>query len=83
MRAKLTNFVSMVLASAIFGAETDLELATMGALVVIMLLGAAGSSAAREIVASAITANATTMIDLRRVPPFNGFVAGRLGSRFS
>lgn len=80
MTARLTNFLSIGLASAIFGAENDTAVAVMGVEVVIMLLGAAGGSAAHEIAASVITAKAS-MIDLRHILPWKGFVAERLFAR--
>jgi len=61
------NFLSMVLVSAIRGAGTDTGAAITTAFIRMTLLGASGSSAAGEIVASAATAPTVRMIDFRNV----------------
>ena len=65
-------FLSMGLASAIFGAGTGTVVWIMAAFIRMTLLGASGSSAADETAASVITANAVKRIDFMSVTPLSG-----------
>jgi len=67
INAKPTNFLSMVLVSAIRGIDTDTGTSITGAFMRMTLLGASGGSAAGEIVTSVIRAVAVNMIDFRSV----------------